>query len=136
SNLTQRIITGAAILPFILIATALGGWLFTLLAGALALVGVAEFCLLPRERERQGSVIVAVPVGAAVMLAFHFHQHAWWAIALLVGAVATFALETIRHPRAIRLSLFKVVMTLGGVLYVAFPTGFLIGLRALPDGLT
>lgn len=135
SNLTQRILTSVVLLPIVLIATILGGVPFTLMAGSLACVGVAEFYLLAQKREVQGSTLIGVPVSALVMLAFHFQDNRLWIGALVAGAAITFILETIRHPNDLRRSLLQVLMTLAGVFYVAFPTGFLIGLRALPDGL-
>jgi phosphatidate cytidylyltransferase len=135
SNLTQRIITAAVVLPFVLVAAVVGGLPFTILAGSIGCVGVAEFYLLGQKRETQGSTLMGVPVSAAVMLAFHFQQDIIWIAALIIGGGLTFALETIRHPDDLRLSLMRAVMTLAGVLYVAFPTGFLIQLRGQPDGL-
>lgn len=135
SNLTQRILTSVVLLPIVLIATIIGGLPFTLMAGSLACVGVAEFYLLAQRRLVQGSSLIGVPVSALVMLAFHFQEDRLWIGALIGGALLTFALETIRHPRDLRRSLLQVVMTLAGIAYVAFPTGFLIRMRALPDGL-
>jgi phosphatidate cytidylyltransferase len=135
SNLTQRILTSLVLLPIVLLATVIGGLPFTLMAGSLACVGVAEFYLLAQRRLVQGSSLIGVPVSALVMLAFHFQQDILWIGALVAGAAITFILETMRHPNDLKRSLLQVVMTLAGVLYVAFPTGFLIRLRALPDGL-
>jgi phosphatidate cytidylyltransferase len=135
SNLTQRIITALVVLPFVLAAAVIGGLPFTILAGSLGCIGVAEFYLLAQKREVQGSTFIGVPTSAAVMLAFHLQQNSVWLAALGIGAILTFALETIRHPNDLRRSLTQVVMTLAGVLYVGIPTGLLIQLRAQPDGL-
>lgn len=135
SNLTQRIVTAMVVLPFVLIAAIIGGLPFTILAGSLGCIGVAEFYLLAQNREVQGSTLIGVPTSAVVMLAFHLQQDILLIAALLVGAVLTFSLETIRHPNDLRRSLMQVVMTLAGVLYVSLATGFLIRLRAEPDGI-
>jgi phosphatidate cytidylyltransferase len=135
SNLTQRILTAVLLLPIVLIATYVGGIPFALLAGCIACVGVAEFYLLAQNREVQGSTLVGVPVSAVVILAFLLQQHILWIAALVIGAIVTFVLETLRHPNNLRRSFLQVVMTLAGVFYVAFPAGFLVGLRGLPDGL-
>jgi phosphatidate cytidylyltransferase len=135
SNLTQRILTGVILLPIVLLAAIIGGWPFTLLTGALACVGVAEFCLLAQDREIRGSPIIAVPAGIGVILAFHFGQDSLWIIVMLIGGLATFLLETIRRSTPLRSRILQVALTLGGVLYVAFPTGFLVSLRGHPDGL-
>lgn len=135
SNLTQRIITAVIVLPFVLIAAVLGGLPFTLLAGSLACVGVAEFYLLAQKRQVQGSTLIGVPTSVVLLLAFHLQSHLLSIASVLIGAALTFALETIRHPNDLRRSLMQVIMTLGGVLYLCIPTGFLILLRAEADGL-
>jgi phosphatidate cytidylyltransferase len=123
------------VLPFVLLATVLGGLPFTILAGSLACVGVAEFYLLAQNRQVQGSTLIGVPMSALIMLAFHLQNELLGIGALVVGVVLTFTLETIRHPNDLRRSVMQVVMTLGGVLYLSIPTGFLIRLRAEADGL-
>lgn len=135
SNLTQRILTGAVLLPIVLLAAIVGGWPLTILTGALACVGVAEFCLLAPEQDIQGSPVIAVPAGAAVILAFHFQQNSLWILALIIAALATFLLEAPRRPLDMRRRILQVLMTLSAVVYVAFPTGFLVELRAQTDGL-
>ena len=134
SNLTQRIVTAMVVLPFVLIAAILGGLPFTLLAGSLACVGVAEFYLLAQNRQVQGSTLVGVPTSAVIMLAFHLQDVTLGIGALIVGMVLTFVLETIRHPNDLRRSLVQVVMTLAGVFYLGIPTGYLIRMRAANDG--
>lgn len=135
SNLTQRIVTAMVVLPFVLIAAILGGLPFTLLAGSLACVGVAEFYLLAQNRQVQGSTLVGVPTSAVIMLAFHLQDVTLGIGALIVGTVLTFVVETIRHPNDLRRSLMQVVMTLAGVFYLGIPTGCLIRMRAANDGL-
>jgi phosphatidate cytidylyltransferase len=51
-----------------------------------------------------------------------------------LARLTTFLLETLRHRADVRRSLSQVGMTLAGVFYLGFPSGFLVGLRALPDG--
>jgi phosphatidate cytidylyltransferase len=119
----------------VLIAAVLGGLPFTLLAGSLACIGVAEFYLLAQNREVQGSTLIGVPTSAVVLLAFHLQNALLGIVALVVGAVLAFSLETLRHPNDLRRSLTQVVMTLAGVLYLSIATGCLILLRAEPDGL-
>lgn len=133
SNLTQRLITSAVVLPFVLIATWLGGIPFMVLSGAMALVGLIEFYLLASGRYSQGSVIIGVPMFIAIVLAFYLQQDALWLGALIAGAVAALILETIRHPNDFRRSLIQTGMTLFGVFYLAFPTGFLSATRGLPE---
>jgi phosphatidate cytidylyltransferase len=133
SNLAQRIITALALLPVVLGLTIAGGWGFTLLVMVIGVIGTLEFYLLARQRPLQGSALIGMPMALSVLLAFHFGAHELWLLALAVGSAATFALELLRHPGSRRRSLVQVGMTLMGVLYVAFPAGFLIALRHAPD---
>lgn len=132
SNLTQRLVTSALVLPVVLIVTWLGGFPFALLGGAMALVGLIEFYLLASGRYSQGSTIIGVPLFIAIVAGFYLQQDAIWLIALIVGTAATLILETLRHPNDFRRSLIQTGMTLFGVFYLAFPTGFLIATRAIP----
>jgi phosphatidate cytidylyltransferase len=134
SNLTLRLLTAAIALPIALFAAYTGGWLVATLVGFVAVIGVIEFYILERGRQVQGSSIIGIPMTLAVVLAFFLRQDALWTAALVLGALATFVLEMLRHPRQVRRSLFQVGTTLAGVLYVAFPLGFLIAIRNLPDG--
>lgn len=133
SNLTQRLVTSALVLPVVLIVTWLGGFPFALLGGAMALVGLIEFYLLASGRYSQGSTIIGVPLFIAIVAGFYLQQDAIWLIALIVGTAATLILETLRHPNDFRRSLIQTCMTLFGVFYLAFPTGFLIATRAIPQ---
>jgi phosphatidate cytidylyltransferase len=136
SNLTLRLLTVAVALPIALFTVYVDGWLMVILVCIIAAIGLVEFYILGQGRQMQGSSITGIPMAVAVIVAFFLDQDALWVGALLVGALATFILETIRHPRQVRRSLLQVGTTLAGVLYVAFPLGFLIAIRNLPDGWT
>ena len=134
SNTAQRVITALVVAPFIVLAVFVGAMPFALVVTAVSLVGVTEFYLLAHNRSTQGSALVGVPLLLAVILAFYVNNLVLLAGLLLVGAAAAFILETFRHSADVRRSLRQVGMTLAGVLYVGFPAGFLIALRALPNG--
>jgi phosphatidate cytidylyltransferase len=134
SNIAQRIITAAVVGPLVVLAVLVGGLAFTLVVLVFALVGILEFYILARNRPSQGSALVGAPMLVAVILAFHVAEPLWWIAAVALGALVTLLLETLRHRKDLRRSLFQVGMTLAGVAYLGFPAGFLVGLRALPDG--
>jgi phosphatidate cytidylyltransferase len=136
SNLTLRLLTAAIALPIALFTAYTDGWLMVILVGVIAVIGVVEFYILEQGRQVQGSSIIGIPTALAVVLAFFLRQDTLWIGALAVGALATFILEMVRHPRQVRRSLLQVGTTLAGVLYVAFPLGFLVAIRNLPDGWT
>lgn len=135
SNLTQRIVTGLVGLPIVLLAVFAGGWWLVLLAGAMATVGVLEFCALGRKRDVEGSGLVGVPVALAVILGFQLHEPTLWLGAFLLGAPAVFLLEMARNRHDPRRSLIKALTTEVAVLYVGFPAAFLVAIRNLSDGL-
>jgi phosphatidate cytidylyltransferase len=134
SNLTQRILTGIVVTPFVVLAVIAGGLAFALLVTAFAVIGVVEFYILARNRPSQGSVLIGVPTLVVVILAFYMGEPLLWVTALIVSSAVTFILETLRHHKDVRRSIFQVGMTLAGVLYIGFPSGFLVSLRLQPDG--
>lgn len=134
SNIAQRVITGLVVAPIIVATVLLGGIPFMLVVTFFAVIGVTEFYILARNRPSQGSALVGVPTMIALVVAFHFGDARLGVGALLIGSLVTFLLEIIRHRTEFRRSLFQVGMTLAGVLYLGLPTGFLMALRALPDG--
>jgi len=135
SNLTLRILTAAVALPVALLVAYVDGWLMAVIVASIAVIGVVEFYILEQGRQVQGSSITGVPMATAVIVAFYLGEDRLWIAALVVGAVATFILEMLRHQQVGR-SLWQVGSTLAGVVYVAFPLGFLIAIRGLPDGWT
>ncbi len=134
SNLAQRIITAAVVGPIVVVTALLGGIPFTVLVALVAVVGVIEFYVFARNNPAQGSGLIGVPMVLGLILAFYFMEPLIGLATLLLGVVATFALETLRHHRDLKRTLFQVGMTLIGVLYVGFPSASLIAIRGLPDG--
>jgi phosphatidate cytidylyltransferase len=135
SNLTLRILTASVALPVALLVAYVDGWLMAAVVVSIAVIGVVEFYILEQGRQVQGSSITGVPMTVAVIVAFFLEADRLWTGALVVGALATFILEMLRHQQVGR-SLWQVGSTLAGVVYVAFPLGFLIAIRGLPDGWT
>lgn len=135
SNFTQRVITSVIALPIVLVAVWLGGWPFTLLVLSLALVALVEFYLLAAGRASQGHIPLGVLMVIGVVVAFHLDIDWLWPVSLGVGCAAVFIVEMLRHPNDARRSAIQTGMTLFGVLYIGFSTGFLVATRALPDGL-
>lgn len=134
SNLAQRMITAAVVGPIVVLTAIWGGLPFALLVTVVAVVGVIEFYVFARNRPSQGSTVTGVPTLLGVILAFYFREPLIGVISLLLGAVVTFGLETLRHHQDVKRSLLQVGMTLLGVIYVGFPSACLIGIRMLPDG--
>jgi len=135
ANLRARLTTSLMLMPVVLLAVYVGGWLFTIASCGLAVIAVLEFYELARGHTAQGRALIGVPMTIAVMLAFQLQQDGLWVAALVIGAIATFVLQIINHPHDVRRSILQMLTTLLGVAYVAFPFAFMIRLRSLPDGL-
>jgi phosphatidate cytidylyltransferase len=134
SNLTQRVITALVVMPLVIVLTYAGEWWFVLLAVILAVIGALEFYVLARGREIQGSALTGIPMLLSILLGFQLQQPSIWLAGLLLGLLLTFILQTLRHPNDLPRSLLQCLTTLVGVIYIGFPSGFMIGIRALPDG--
>ncbi len=134
SNIAQRVITALIVAPVVVIAVLIGGIAFALVVTAFAILGVVEFYVLARNRPSQGSTVIGVPMLIGVVLAFYLSSPPLLIAVLVIGALGAFVLELVRHRSDVRRSFFQVGMTLAGVLYIGFPSGFLIGIRALPNG--
>lgn len=134
SNLAQRILTGLLLLPVVLGAVIIGGLPLTILVSAIVLIGVLEFFQLARNRAIHGRAILGAPIALAVVISFHLDELVVAIAALLVGTAAAALIDRL-YGCAPRQSVLTALVTLAGVIYIAVPAGFLIALRAQPDGL-
>lgn len=131
TNFQTRLLTAAILLPIAIIASFAGGWLFMLLLLPVMAIGLLEFYVMEKNTSMQGSSLTGIPTAIIVVLAF-YAQVAWvWQVAILVCVGVTFILETIRHPQNVRQSLVQVAMTLLGIIYIAFPSAFLVSIREI-----
>ena len=135
TDLRQRIITASVAVPVAAIASLEGGLVFLCLALPVMCVGMLEFYVMEKETRMQGSSLTGIPTGIAVALGFYLGLDWLWQAALAVGALLTLLLEIARQPKEIALALAQLGTTLSGVVYIAFPTAFLLSLRNMPDGL-
>jgi phosphatidate cytidylyltransferase len=134
SNLAQRALTVLIGGPVALLLVFAGGWAFAAGVIVLAALGAAEFYLLAHGRPEQGSAWVGIPAVVLVGLAYQIGQPGWALPLLLACAIVTFALRFAVHRSSYRAAR-QALMTVAGVLYIGFPTGFLIAIRGLPEGL-
>jgi phosphatidate cytidylyltransferase len=80
-------------------------------------------------------VIIGLPVVMGVLIAFASGQYGIILALFVVAMVGDALLEMIRHTSDESLSLYRMGITLAGLIYAGFPPAFLIAIRALPDGL-
>lgn len=135
SNLLVRAISAFTLIPIVLGSMIAGGWVWVFMVAIVMVIGLLEFYILAHGRQSQGSAMVGIPTGLAVLVSFATGEPFASVAAVLVGCTATFILETIRHPGDLRRTRWQVLTTMGGVLYVAFPLTFLAATRNLPDGI-
>ena len=135
SNLAVRIMTGLVLLPAIIFVTFAGGWWLTIVALALTVIGTIEFYHMEQQRGLPGNTLLGLVTAIVVVLAFHFQVRELWMLALAFIIIASLVLEWFRSHDLNR-SLLRTLTTLGGILYIAFPTGFFIAIRSSqPDGI-
>ncbi|MCY4145221.1 MAG: phosphatidate cytidylyltransferase [Chloroflexi bacterium] len=136
TNLRDRIITASVLVPVAVSASLAGGWLFLCLALPLMCLGMLEFFVMEKDTRMQGSSLTGIPTAVVIVLGFYLGSDWLWQAALGTGIALTLALETARHPQQPGRALAQAAMTLCGILYLAFPTAFLVSLRNRPeDGL-
>ncbi len=136
TNLRDRIITASVLVPVAVLLSLAGGWLFLGLALPIMCIGMLEFFAMEKDTPMQGSSLTGIPTALAIVLGFYLGEAWLWQLALGMGTAATLALEIAKQPRKPRAALAQVLTTLCGILYLAFPTSFLVSLRNRPeDGL-
>ncbi len=134
SDLSTRVITAVVLLPIVLTATGVGDWAFAIVGMFIAGIGTLEFVTLGHLPHHRVGLIVGVLAGLAVTLSFQVNMPMLWQIGLLLGLLVTFAMHLILS-RKWRQSINHSVFVVTGILYVAFPAGFLIWVRGREDGL-
>ncbi len=135
SNFAQRVITGVVIAPLVLALVMIGGWPFILLAGFLALVGALEFSALGHQRDIEGVGPVAGIMAVGVVAAFALRLTPWVPLILLAGFASAFLIDRLRHPGQVRRSALRAGLTTAAAIYIGIPTGCLVMLRTMSDGL-
>ena len=136
ANLRLRLVTAIALLPVALLASFAGGISFLMALLPVMCIGMLEFYAMEKDTTMQGSSLTGIPTGAMIVLGFFFQQDWLWQLALVIGMALTLALEFSRQPQAGRRALAQVGITLCGIIYIAFPTAFLLSIRGMqPDGL-
>lgn len=135
SNVMLRWLTALVVMPIVVMAVVIGGWVWPVLVTFGGVVGTLEFFALARERSPHGNAVIGVVMVVAVHLAFLAGEHLLWLMTLVAGTAAAITLHLWRTHGSGRQALLHAAITLVGVLYVGFPTAFLIALRRQPDGL-
>lgn len=133
SNLTQRILTIVILGPLALLLVVAGDWIFAAGVIAIAAIGVIEFYLLAHDRPAQGSTVIGLPAVIAVGLVYQLRQAQWALPILALALLLTILYKTFSHHDLNR-PVMQGLTTALGILYIGFPTGFLISIRGMPDG--
>ncbi|MGJ3239332.1 MAG: phosphatidate cytidylyltransferase [Anaerolineae bacterium] len=128
SNLLVRFLTGMLILPVVLIVIFLGGWFLTLTLMLIMLVAILEFYFMEKRRGLQNNALLGVVAALMVILAFHYNEPLLWQVAVISTIIITFVVEFGRG-REVKPSLARILTTIGGIFYIAFPLSFLVAIR-------
>jgi len=135
SNFRVRYLTAVVLLPLVLLTVYLGGIAWIVLITVIAVVGGLEFFMFASGKPIQGSALIGIPMILVTVLGFALDQPIIWIVGLVVGTLMTLILEMARHPANFRRTLWQVGITLAGVVYIGFPSGFLIDIRTRESGL-
>lgn len=133
NNTTVRILTGMVLIPLALLISYIGSWVLFAVLLVVVVVGMLEFYHMEQQRYLGGNVLLGVGCGAGVMLGFYFASLPLILLSFGLGMLATFLVE-MQRSRQVGRSLFRILTTLGGVCYLALPSGGLIMIRAIPHG--
>jgi phosphatidate cytidylyltransferase len=130
SNLIVRFVTGMFGFPLVIVLILWGGWVFTIAVGLLAILATVEFYFMERTKGLHNNALIGIAAAIAILLSFHWCDYRLWQAAIVISTLLTFTIEFARGWNW-RHSLMRVVTTLGGSFYVAFPFAFLIAIRQI-----
>jgi phosphatidate cytidylyltransferase len=133
-NFRQRVVTSLVVGPVAVLLVFLGGWPFAVGITFLGAVAAAEFIFLADGRREQGSLVAAVGAVIAISLLYHV-QADQYSIPVFVAAVLLTLLIRVARHRDFALAVRQAGLTAAAILYMGFPTGFILGLRVLDNGL-
>jgi len=134
-ELWVRVRTTLVVVPLAFILAFVGGWPFAIGWSFFALVGITEFYIMEKRRDQQSNLLIGWLAAGAILLSYQLRQPLLWQGALVLAPLLIFLLEVLRE-RHIQRSVWRVVTSLGGIFYVAFPFAFLIAIRQIePYGL-
>lgn len=133
-NLRQRVITSLIVGPLAVALVLIGGWPFAVGITFLGAVASAEFIFLADGRREQGSLVAAVASVIIISILFHVQADQWALTVFAVATLLTLLIRVARH-RDLPLAVKQAGLTAAAILYLGFPTGFILGLRVLDNGL-
>ncbi|NWG15008.1 MAG: phosphatidate cytidylyltransferase [Chloroflexi bacterium] len=133
SNLAVRVLTALVGGPLALAVSYIGGLLFGVVVALLAALAALEFYALGRDRQMPGSGPVGILALAAALAAFEFRAYGLLPPLAALAAAVVYLVERARRTPS-RLSAYRALVTLAGLVYIGLPSAFLIAVRGLPDG--
>ncbi len=131
--LRQRVSSAIVLLPIVLGAAYLGGWIFfAVVLAATLLAGYEFYTLLASQGHRPAYVLGLALMAGFVVAALPTDRQLARPI-LAAGAAISLLWQLARSPS--QRSLTDWALTLTGAVYIGWMAGFLVSVRALPDGL-
>lgn len=128
SNVFVRAATGMVILPIVVFVILWGGWVAFVPLCMIGMIAILEFYFMERHRSDHNNALMGGTATLAIFLAFQL-QMAWlWQGAIVLLTILSFVAE-LQHEGDMRRCLQRVLTSIAGVFYVAFPFAFFIAIR-------
>ncbi len=129
----RRLVTSLLLLALIVPAVVFGGIYYFILVGIFIVVAAIEYVQMFRGARFQPSLVITIG-GIFLLLAARAFWPQWsdWTLTALVLVAMTYhmyAYECGRHEAAL-----DFVISIGGIVYLGWIAGYILDLRALPNG--
>lgn len=123
-----RAITGIAIIPIAVIVILWGGWVFAVPLIIVASIATLEYFFMEQHKGQYNNAYLGLAATIAIIVSFQIREPRLWQVSLLAFTLITFILEYLQ-TRELKRCLRRVMHSVFGVLYIAFPLAFFIAIR-------
>ena len=123
-----RAITGLAVTPIAVIVILWGGWVFAVPLIILASIATLEYFFMEQHKGQYNNAYLGLAATIAIMVSFQIREPRLWQFSLLAFTLLTFIFEYLQ-TRDLKSCLHRVMHSVFGVLYIAFPLAFFIAIR-------
>lgn len=132
--LVKRTLVSLLLLPAGLLVIAAGGWIFAGVITVLVCLAAWEYVQLFRRNGDQPAGVLIIAGAALLLLARAWNEFEYAPLLLSLAAFASMSWHVVAYERGRDQAASDFAITLAGIAYFGWIGGYLISLRALPDG--